>query len=85
MMSAAELAALIRDACAEVLDEYLAQREHPSSDGLLDRAGAARYLRVSLAQLDKLTRTQGLPYHRVGDCRRFVRAEVLAWMQGVRS
>jgi predicted DNA-binding transcriptional regulator AlpA len=54
-----------------------------NDDGLLDRAGAAKYLSISLAKLDTLARreTDPLPFSLCGDSRRFDRAELRAWLK----
>lgn len=77
---------LLRDEIAALLDE----REPPTVTGpepLLDRAGAARYLAVSLAQLDLLSRREDdpIPYCRVGDARRYERDELRAWARRQRG
>lgn len=47
---------------------------------LLDRAGLARELCVSVGTLDRL-RNEGMPELRVGDAPRFELSEVLAWLR----
>ena len=51
----------------------------PSAPALLDREGLAQQLGVSTGMVDKLRR-QGLPTVWIGECPRFVLAEVLAWL-----
>ena len=63
------------------LEEFLDGAPKPVDDGFIDRAGIAKFLDLSTAQIDKLARDQGLPYHRVGDVKRFDRAEVRAWVK----
>jgi len=48
---------------------------------LLDRNGAAKFLNVSLPQLDKLIRSTALPYHWLGESKRFDRDELLNWVK----
>jgi excisionase family DNA binding protein len=54
---------------------------------VLDRAGAAALLGVSLSKLDGLARaeTDPLPFYRVGDVRRFLRADLLEWVRAHRA
>jgi hypothetical protein len=47
---------------------------------LLTSDELAGELRVSTAQIRALTRDEGMPCIRVGDCRRYVLADVLAWL-----
>lgn len=51
----------------------------PSAPALLDREGLAQQLGVSTGMVDKLRR-QGLPTVWLGECPRFVLADVLAWL-----
>jgi hypothetical protein len=51
----------------------------PSSPALLDREGLAQQLGVSTGMVDKLRR-QGLPTVWLGECPRFVLADVLEWL-----
>jgi excisionase family DNA binding protein len=76
-LTRAELAALVREAVADALTD-LAPSEGPRD--LMTRAEAAAFLRCSLAQLDLLARRDGLPFHLLGDSRRFVRRELLEWL-----
>lgn len=73
------------DELFEVVDQRLALHfvaAPPGGDDLLDRAGAAKFLNVSVAQLDKLIReTSSLPFHWVGESKRFERSELLAWVR----
>jgi len=79
MMTAGELAALLDSRIEAYLEGPTTE---PANDAaLLDRAGAAKFLRVSVAQIDKFCREKALPFHRVGDCKRFVRDEILAWVK----
>lgn len=84
---AAMLGALVRDAVRDAVRDELAdlraelvagQREAPPA--LLDRAGLARELGVSVAQVSRL-RAEGLPCVIVGDSPRYALAEVLAWLR----
>jgi excisionase family DNA binding protein len=63
------------------LEEFHDGKPKPLEDGALDRAGAATYLNVSPGQIDKLCREHGLPFHRVGDVKRFFRDEIRAWVK----
>src|SRR5688500_18089089 len=51
-------------------------------DGAIDRAGAARFLKISLTQLDLLSRREQdpIPFPLCGDSRRFLRDELRAWL-----
>jgi hypothetical protein len=51
----------------------------PPAPALLDREGLAQQLAISTGMVDKLRR-QGLPTVWIGECPRFVLAEVLAWL-----
>ncbi len=63
------------------LEEFLEGSTKPVDNGYLDRAGVAKFLDVSTAQIDKLARDQGLPFHRVGDVKRFDREEIRQWVK----
>jgi hypothetical protein len=84
-LTAADLAALVREQLEAALAEN-APIETPT-DGLLDRAGAARWLKVSLAKLDGLCRREAdpLPFSVCGDSRRFEREELRAWVRRQRG
>src|SRR6266545_3269211 len=56
----------------------------PSAEALIDRHAAAHFLGISKSQLDKLIRELGLPFHWVGDVKRFDRAELRAWLMNRR-
>jgi hypothetical protein len=73
------IAPIVREAILEVLAEFENGRPANANDGLLDRAGAAKFLDVSTAQIDKLCREQALPFRRCGDVKRFDRDELRAW------
>jgi hypothetical protein len=60
----------------EGAEEFL----RPSPPALLDSDGLARELGVSTVHIRKLSK-RGLPTVMVGDCRRYVLAEVLAWLR----
>lgn len=79
-LTAADLRALVFDAVADVLAE-LAPGAEPPSD-VLTRSEAARFLRCSLTQLDRLCRDGGLPFHLLGESRRFLRSELVAYVGG---
>src|SRR5688572_29769201 len=72
-----ELRELIRDAVADLVTAPTAT---PPPE-VLSRGEAAHLLRCSLASLDRFVRTEGLPCHRLGDHRRFLRGEILAWLR----
>jgi hypothetical protein len=78
-MSAAELVELVDSRLALFVEHGPSDQ----SDGLLDRAGAARFLVVSLSKLDVLCRREDdpLPYAMVADARRFDRADLAAWVK----
>lgn len=69
----------------EILDAriafFLDAAPKPREDAMLDRAGVAKFLDLSTTQVDKLAREHGLPFHRVGDVKRFDRDEVRAWVK----
>lgn len=72
----------------EIVDsrlEAFVSKPATSNDGALDRAGAAKFLGVSVPQIDKLCREKALPFHRVGDVKRFFRDELVAHVKGARS
>ena len=52
----------------------------PAPERPFDRRGLATYLSCSLVVVDKL-RAEGIPKIRVGDCDRFEREAVLAWLR----
>lgn len=81
VMSATDLRDLVRDAVASALAEMAPPA--PSADGVLDRAGAARWLGISLAKLDGLCRREAdpVPFLLCGDVRRFERDELRAWLR----
>lgn len=76
-MTASEVDELI----AARLEEFLeGQPATAANDALLDRAGAAKYLAISIAKLDMLCRGDDPPpYVRIGDVKRFDRGELKAW------
>ncbi|HMI85719.1 MAG TPA: helix-turn-helix domain-containing protein [Polyangiaceae bacterium] len=55
----------------------------PAPPTLLDTAGIARELGVSDVHVRKLTnkKENGMPFVRVGDCRRYELAAVLEWLR----
>lgn len=61
--------------------ELIESRLMPANDGPLDRQGAANWLHVSLAKLDQLVRNEGVPFYRVGDCKRFFIADLETWVR----
>lgn len=79
-LSTEQLTALID----ERLAEFLSSPPTASPPGPLDRAGAAQYLRISLAKLDSLCRRpeRPLPFRRCGDTKRFWPDELRAWLDG---
>lgn len=72
-----ELRSLVTSTLAEMLEGF--SPGAPAHE-VLTRAEAAEFLRCSLPQLGRLVRLQGLPFHVLGDSRRFLRAELLAWL-----
>ena len=78
LLSAAELAAVVREAVSTALGEH----EHAKlDDHLLDRQGLARFLDCSLRHVDGLI-AEGMPFVRIGlEAKRFDRAEVIAWLR----
>jgi hypothetical protein len=85
-LSVPEARELIRDVLVEVLPE-LQPEAGRVDDGLLDRAGAARYLGISLAKLDGLCRRDEdpLPWSLCGDSRRFFREDLAIWVRRQRG
>ena len=79
MMTAGELTELLDSRIEMFFDGE--PKKPANDDGLLDRAGAAKFLRCSTAQIDKLCREHGLPYTRLGDVKRFVKTELLAFVK----
>jgi predicted DNA-binding transcriptional regulator AlpA len=59
-----------------------ARPANEEDDGARDRAGAARFLGISLSTLDSLCRREQdpLPFHLCGDSRRFLKDELRAWL-----
>lgn len=70
-MSADDLREAVREAVREAL----------RPEAVLDRAGIAEILGISLPKLDGLIR-EGLPFFWVGDTRRFERGPVIEWLKG---
>jgi hypothetical protein len=52
-----------------------------ANDGPLDRAGAAKWLCVSMAKLDLLVRNEALPFFWLGDTKRFFRADLETYVR----
>lgn len=77
VVTPAELAAIVRDAVAEIIAE---REDAPARPALLDRRGLAMALDCSPDQVDRLRR-EGCPELRVGDMPRFDLGEVLAWIR----
>lgn len=77
-LTAGQLSELVRSAALDAVAELSPGSAPPSE--IMTRAEAAAFLRCSLATLDRLCREEALPHHRLGDCRRFVRAELLEWL-----
>jgi hypothetical protein len=81
----------LRELVREVVEAVLLDRDdlpaHEAVNGLLDRSGAARWLKISLAKLDALCRREDdpLPYALCGDSRRFEREEIRAWVRRQRA
>jgi len=73
-----QLRDLVSVAVAVVLEEH-SPGSSPSE--IMTRTEAASFLRCSLGQLDRLARDGGLPFHRLGDARRFVRTDLLEWLK----
>jgi len=55
---------------------------HPDEEPLLTRKEIAAYLKISLVTLHDWTKNRGLPYHRKRGGVRFLKSEVLGWLQG---
>lgn len=70
----------IREIVADVIEEFIeGMPKRQVDDSYLDRSGAAQFLNISLSKLDALCREGGLPFHMVGDSRRFDREEIRGW------
>ncbi|HEY5375123.1 MAG TPA: helix-turn-helix domain-containing protein [Polyangiaceae bacterium] len=77
---------IVREAMWEVQLELENGKPVAANDeGTLDKAAAAKFLRVSPGQVDKLIKDKGLPYHRVGDVKRIFRDELIAWVKAQAS
>jgi excisionase family DNA binding protein len=64
------------------LAEQLAERTTEPPPEVLDRQQAAHFLGLSVATLDRLIREEKLPFHRAGEHKRFIRAELIEWLRG---
>jgi len=69
----------------EILDaricHFLENDSAKPDEVYMDRTGVAKLLDVSTHTIDKLCRDSGLPFHRVGDAKRFDRDEVRDWLK----
>jgi len=77
----APLAELVRGVVREELDRFacdFSPQERPPA--LLDRAGLARELNVSLSKVDRLRR-EGMPELMLGDSPRFEPEAVISWLR----
>jgi excisionase family DNA binding protein len=63
------------------LAEQLAERTTEPPPDVLDRQQAAHFLGLSVATLDRLIREENLPFHRAGEHKRFIRAELIEWLR----
>lgn len=72
-----QLRELVADAVTDALADHAPAEPAPV---LVDRAGLARALSVSLSSVDRLLR-EGCPMIRIGDAPRFCVADVVAWLQ----
>jgi excisionase family DNA binding protein len=77
VVDADELRSIVTSTLAEMLDGF--SPGAPAHE-VMTRAEAAEFLRCSLPQLDRLIRLQGLPFHVLGDSRRFLRSELISWL-----
>ncbi|HMR04443.1 MAG TPA: hypothetical protein PKA88_01675 [Polyangiaceae bacterium] len=68
-----QLAALVRDAVRDVMSE----QDPDAVPEVLDRAGAAQFLGVSLTTLHRLVKSGAVREHRLSDAPRYVRSELL--------
>jgi hypothetical protein len=77
-MTAGELTELLDSRIEMFLD---GAPKPDNADGLLPRVEAAKFLAISLSKLDLLCRREAdpVPFRRIGDSRRFDRAELKAW------
>jgi hypothetical protein len=73
--------ALLARLVAEELRKMPAETSSAPTATLLDRRGIAQYLDLGLASIDRMC-AKGCPYMRAGDVKRFILADVLAWMKG---
>ncbi|MBK8996089.1 MAG: helix-turn-helix domain-containing protein [Myxococcales bacterium] len=76
-MTVEALRELVREVQAEVLADHGPAQPAPA---LLDRAGLARALSVSVSSVDRMIR-EGCPHVRIGDAPRFSVADVVAWLR----
>lgn len=79
VISPEELRELVSSTILELLDGF---QPSGSTREVMSRAEAAEFLRCSLPQLDRMVRLQSLPFHLLGDSRRFLRSELIGWLRG---
>ncbi|HVU05223.1 MAG TPA: hypothetical protein VHE30_25920 [Polyangiaceae bacterium] len=77
ILRADELRDLVSAELRAALDELPTRAEEPA---LYDRAGIAKKLCTSVANVDKLCNA-GMPFSRLGDVKRFDLADVVAWVK----
>jgi excisionase family DNA binding protein len=84
--SAELLRAIVRDEVSVVLDGVDALRRDlvEVNELVFDTAGAARFLGVSTKTLLAWVKHEGLPAHRSGREWRFLRSELVQWLQSQR-
>jgi len=63
------------------IEEFLEGAPKTVDDGYMDRSAVAKFLDLSPGQIDKLCRDQGLPFHRVGDVKRFCKKAIRLWVE----
>ena len=59
--------------------------EPQEPDGLLDKAGVAKFLKVSVSQVEKLTCRKEIPCLRIGRSVRYDLADVRAWIEAKKN
>jgi excisionase family DNA binding protein len=74
------------DALAEAVAAKLEARlsERPSDESLIDVHAAAQLLGCSVPTVERLTRTDAIPSHKIGRLRRYRPSELLA-LTGIKS
>lgn len=72
-----DLRRIVRDELAAILEGSAPDND----DSVLDKAGAAKFLKCSTATIDTLCRDKGLPFGRLGDHKRFIKAQLIEFVK----